>query len=114
MIFVENQPQAVVLQYKTAERAREDRNRLCSSHQAPIILSDDYGRELTMAAKDLQLVLLQDVDRAAAGNLVSNVKNAVSQMAAQVRAQVEAGKDPALKGAIAAQQIMQGAGAFRQ
>jgi hypothetical protein len=112
MIFQADQSQAVVLQYRTLERAERDRDLGDSASDERVTLRDDYGRQLRLSPANTQLSLLQDVDLAAAGNLVSNVKNMVSQTVAQVRAQAEAQADPAMKGAMFAAQAQQMKGAI--
>ena len=117
MIFVPNQPQAVVMQYKTPAKALRDRNALVDKTGEKVVIADDYGRELAFSPSGSEIVLFQDVDLAAEGNTIGNVKNNIANTLAQIRSQEEAEKDPAVKAAITRQKLQQGlngGGAFRQ
>ena len=67
-----------------------------------------------MRAEEISVVLLQDVDLACEGNLISSVKNNVTQAMTQVQTQSEIEKSPAIKAAQTRQQLTNGLGAIRQ
>ena len=116
MVFVPNQAQAVVLQYKTP-MAANDAQDLCvdeaaRSHDQPMIMA----AELTLKPADVQMALVQDIDAATEGNVASMVKNNIIQALTQMRTQNEIESDPKVKAAVVRSQLQQGAqgGAFRQ
>lgn len=116
MVFPQNQTQAVSLQYKSLEPARKSRDVLNGTGLDKIIVSDDYGRELSIRPCEVQIVLLHDIDKATEGNAILAVKNNITQALAQMKTQAEIEADPKIKAAVVRAQLQQGAngGAFRQ
>ena len=113
MIFGTGQVQAIALQYKGRVNARRDRDLATSGGREMVTLVDDFGRELTLRPLDAAIVLLQDVDLAAEGNAIANVKNAVSQQLSQIRAQEEGEKNPEIKQFNTRMRFAQSGGAIR-
>ena len=64
MLFCTGQQQAVVLQYKTAAEAKQDRDHATNVALSLVRLADSYGRELTLKPADVQMALVQDIDAA--------------------------------------------------
>ena len=108
MTFCAGQTQAVVLQYKTAAAANRDHDLLMGDGAGKVRLTDDYGRCLSVRPADVPMVLLQDVDRAAEGNTVSNVKNNIANAMAQVATQSEMERNPEVKAAMTRAALTQG------
>ena len=116
MVFVQTQPQAVVLQYKTLTAAKLAQDEIDSTGTDKVTVTDDYGRRLRVKPTDIQLSLVQDIDAATEGNVASMVKNNLIQALTQMRTQNEIESDPKVKAAVVRSQLQQGAqgGAFRQ
>ena len=117
MVFPQSQQQAISLQYKSLEPARKNRDILNGGGLNKITVPDDYGRELSIRPCEVQIALLQDIDRASEGNAILAVKNNITQALAQMRTQGEIDADPKVKAAVTRMQLAQGAnqsGAFRQ
>lgn len=85
-----------------------DRDILNAATPEKVTITDDFGRELTFRPMNVQTTLLQDVDKAAEGNLIANVKNNVAQALGQVRSQAEVEKNPEMKSAMMKAQLTQG------
>lgn len=116
MVFVQNQTQAVVLQYKTAMAAKLAQDEIDTDTPGKVTITDDYGRRLRARPDDVQLSLMQDIDAATEGNVASMVKNNIVQALTQMRTQSEVEADPKVKAAVVRAQLQQGAGGgpFRQ
>lgn len=106
-VFVHGQPQAVILQYKTAEKALHDRDAMTRAPGDGVLLGDDYGRELSLRLTGNEIVLYQDVDLAAEGSVLAGVKNNIANTMSQIKSQQEIEKDPAVKSAITRAQLQQ-------
>jgi hypothetical protein len=114
MLFVQGQPQGLVLQYKTVQAATTARNAIAGPESGKVRVMDDYGRDLTVRAEEAHIILLQDVDMACEGNMVSSVKNNITQALSQVRTQTAIDNSPTIKAAQISQNIRNGMGAIRQ
>lgn len=113
MVFENNQPQAVVLQYKGRDNARRDRDLMRAATPDVVTVTDDFGRELSFRPMNVQTTLLQDVDLAAEGNTIANVKNGVANQLAQLQTQTELEKNTEMKAALARARFAQSGGAIR-
>ena len=116
MIFPIGQPQAVVLQYQTLMAVTTARDTIDGGGSEKVTITDDFGRVLRLAPADVQLSLIQDVDRATDGNVILQVKGNLTQALTQVQMQDAINADPKLKAAATRASLMQGVppgGAFR-
>jgi hypothetical protein len=112
MVFAPGQAQGIVLQYKGRDNAVRD-HELIDTGRKRVRLVDDFGRVLTMTPTDDTIALLQDVDAAAEGNTIANVKNGLAQQLAQVRGQEEGEKNAEIRNYNTRARFAQSGGAIR-
>ena len=120
MVLPTGQAQALVLQFKSHEKAVSPRDMIdpLGQHGADrVTITDDFGRNLRLHPNDVQITLVQDVAAAVDGNVLSNLHNAIANALTQVRADTEVKMNQKVKNAVTSNGLAQSintAGAIRQ